>query len=237
MDHLEEEQKEITTESANETGNLAISSETVDDLDNSRENENLKKIEAALFLSARWLSVQELITLTDLNPILIRQLMEKLKENYGEESAMDIVHKDNSWKMDVKPEYVGMINKMATGSAEFTKSEQETLAVIAYKQPVKQSIVIKIRGNKAYEHVKNFVSLGLVKAKKAGHTHELSLSEDFYDYFHVGNSNEIPEHHRNSESNEEFRGVSGSEDPEHPRNSSGISQVSSDKDSEEKEAK
>ena len=198
MEDMEEIEKENLTEnhenneinSNRDSGNFAISGKTVDDLDNSREIENLKKIEAALFISGRWLSMQDLVMLTDLNPILLRQLIEKLKESYGESSATEIINKDNAWKMDVKPEYVGMINKLATGTAEFTKSEQETLAVIAYKQPVKQSVLIKIRGNKAYEHVKNFVSLGLVKAKKAGHTHELALSEDFYDYFHVGSQDD-----------------------------------------------
>lgn len=155
------------------------------ELDSAREIGNLKKIEAALFLSARWLSLQELITLTDINPILIRQLIEKLHDKYNDNSALEIIEKDNMWKMDVRPEHVNMINKLATGVSEFTKAEQETLAVIAYKQPMKQSILIKIRGNKAYEHVKNFISLSLVKAKKTGRTFELSLSEDFYDYFHV----------------------------------------------------
>jgi len=61
----------------------------------------------------------------------------------------------------------------------------KTLAVIAYKQPIKQSVVIKIRGNKSYDHIKKFRDLGLVVAKKMGHTNELSLSEEFYEYFNV----------------------------------------------------
>lgn len=169
----------------NNTSNISISRETVDDLDNSREIDNLKKIEAAMFISGKWLSIQELVTLTDVNPILLRQLIDKLKEKYDENSAIEIIQKDDGWKMDVKQEHVNMINKLATGAAEFTKAQQETLAVIAYKQPIKQSVIIKIRGNKAYEHVKEFISLGLVKAKRAGHTLELTLSEEFYDYFHV----------------------------------------------------
>ena len=77
------------------------------------------------------------------------------------------------------------LNKLATGNAEFNKTEQETLAVIAYKQPVKQSIIIKIRGNKAYEHIKKFIENGLVIGKKMGHTKELKLSNDFFEYFHL----------------------------------------------------
>lgn len=168
-----------------------IRKETADEIDNSREVENLRKIEAALFISGRWLSMQELVSLTDVNPILLRQLVDKLAEKFGkEDSAIEILSKDNMWKMDVKAEHTGMINKLATGNAEFSKAEQETLAVIAYKRPVKQSVIVKIRGNKAYEHVKKFIEIGLVKAKKRGHTQELNLSEEFYDYFHVSKNAE-----------------------------------------------
>jgi len=167
---------------------MPITSKTVKELENEKEIENLKKIEAALFLSARFLNLQELVLLTDINPIMLKELIEKLIDKYNDEnSAIQIIAKENMWKMDVKPEYVNMINKLATGTSEFTKAEQETLAVIAYKQPVKQSVIIKIRGNKAYEHIKHFIEIGLVSAKKLGHTKELSLSNDFFDYFHLQN--------------------------------------------------
>ena len=108
------------------------------------------------------------------------------------------------WKMDVRQEYVDMINKLATGSAEFTKAEQETLAVLAYKQPVKQSVIIKIRGNKAYDHVKHFIEIGLVKAKKLGHTKELRLSDEFFEYFHLVNKNQ-----KNAIKGIDFNGIQG----------------------------
>ncbi|OYT36589.1 hypothetical protein B6U91_00895, partial [Candidatus Pacearchaeota archaeon ex4484_71] len=54
-----------------------------------------------------------------------------------------------------------------------------------YKQPLKQSILVKIRGNKAYDHVKKFADLNLIKKKKEGHTNILTLSDEFYDYFNV----------------------------------------------------
>lgn len=136
--------------------------------------------------------MKDLVTLSDLNPIFIRELMEKLKESYDEkDSALQIVEKNGMWKMDVKPEFSGIINKLAAGSSEFTKAEQETLAIIAYKQPMKQSVIIKIRGNKAYDHIKRFIELGLIKKKRQGHTYELSLSEDFYDYFNVSEKGKI----------------------------------------------
>jgi len=163
-----------------------ISSQTVKELEESKEIENIKKIEAALFLSARYLSLKELVLLTDINPLMLKELLEKLIQKYNtEESAIEIISKENMWKMDVSQEHVHMVNKLATGSSEFSKAEQETLAVIAYKQPVKQSIIIRIRGNKSYDHIKHFIEIGLVQAKKSGRTKELRLSDDFYDYFHL----------------------------------------------------
>ena len=183
-----------------------ISSETEKEIEESSENENFKKVEAALFLSARFLSLEELVMLTDINPLMIREIVSKLIEKYNkEESAIEIIAKKDMWKMDVRQEYVYMVNKLATGSSEFTKAEQETLAVIAYKQPVKQSVVINIRGNKAYEHIKHFREIGLVFAKKAGHTIDLKLSDDFFDYFHLQNRGDkaILDDHSDSEYTEE----------------------------------
>jgi len=165
---------------------MAMTSKTADEIDEAKEKEDLKTLEAVFFVSGRFLSMQELISLSELNPIILEGLIEKLKEKYeGSDSAMEIIQKNGSWKMDVKKEYSYIINKLATGSAEFSKAEQETLAIIAFKQPIKQSVIIKIRGNKAYNHVKKFAELGLIKKKKTGHTNELSLSDEFYDYFNV----------------------------------------------------
>jgi segregation and condensation protein B len=160
------------------------SSKTIEEIDEARQKEDIKKLEAVFFVSARFLNMQELISLTDLNPIIIEELIEKLQEKYDQQdSSIEIIEKNKMWKMDVRPQYYNIINKLAGGKSEFTKAEQETLGIIAYKQPIKQSVIIKIRGNKAYEHIKKFIDIGLVKEKKSGHTQELFLSDDFYDYF------------------------------------------------------
>lgn len=169
---------------------MDLSSKTIDEIDKSKEEENLRKIEAALFVSGRFLSIQELISYTDLNPLIIKELLEKLQDKYEKaNSAIELIKKNDLWKMDVRQEYTNIINKFATGTSEFTKAEQETLAIIAYKQPIKQSVIIKIRGNKAYDHIKKFAELGLIKKKKQGHTHELSLSDEFHDYFSINENN------------------------------------------------
>ena len=163
-----------------------VTSRTADEVDGAREKEDMRRLEAVFFVSGRFLNMQELVSLSDLNPVIIRTFIEKLQEKYErDDSALEIIQKNEMWKMDVKREYHNIINKLATGSSEFSKAEQETLAIIAFKQPIKQSVIVKIRGNKAYEHIHNFIETGLVRSKKAGHTVDLSLTEGFFDYFHL----------------------------------------------------
>ena len=138
------------------------------------------------------MTLQELITLTDVNPILLKKLLADLQDKY-KDSGINVVRQENTWKMDIAEDFIDMVNKLATGSSEFARAEQETLAMIAFKQPIKQSVIIKIRGNKGYDHIKRFVELGLLNKKKTGHTSELSLTEKFYDYFHLNKGDPLSE--------------------------------------------
>ncbi|MDA3836004.1 MAG: SMC-Scp complex subunit ScpB [Nanoarchaeota archaeon] len=172
---------------------MEISGKTLEDIDWSRENENIRLVEAVLFVAGRFLSMADLITYSGLNSLVILEVLKKLKEKYNkEDSAIELVERDKVWKMDVKAEYSNIVNKLATGSVEFTKAEQQTLGIIAYKQPIKQSVIIKIRGNKAYDHVHKFLQLGLIKSKKDGHTNILGLTDEFYDYFNISGTGDSP---------------------------------------------
>lgn len=169
--------------------------QVLEEIDAEREAESMRKVEASLFVAGRFLTIQELVALTDVNPLMLRKILSDLSDRY-KNSGIEIVQKNELWKMDVAADYTWIVNKLATGSAEFSKAEQETLAIIAYKQPMKQSVLIKIRGNKGYDHVAKFVEMGLVNKKRVGHTAELSLSESFYEYFSVPKG----EHLKNFES-------------------------------------
>lgn len=160
------------------------------DSDSEAENENIQKIEATLFLSARYLDIDEVVKFTSINPLTAKALIDKLIQRYGKGGSAIVIHKrdvegQTFYKMDVKQQYHNLINRIVTGQAEFSKAEQETLAIIAYKQPIKQSSIVRIRGNKAYNHIKHMMEVGLVRGKKCGRTIELSLSEEFYNYFNL----------------------------------------------------
>lgn len=176
-----------------ESSNPIITESTAEELESvfeDKEHDLEDKVEAALFISGRFLSFQELMMLTDISSDMLKEILRRLEKKYSAQHSrvLRLVSRSDSYKMDVAEKYHFMINKLATGNVEFTKAEQETLAVIAYKQPIKQSVVIKIRGNKAYDHIKKFGDLGLVIIKKSGHTNELTLSEEFYEYFNVNKS-------------------------------------------------
>ncbi len=168
---------------------MDVTKDSIEEVDSATEAENIKKVEAALFIAGRFLSIVELVALTDVNPIILKKILGDLTDKY-KDSGIEILNKNNLWKMDVAPEYMGMVNRLATGSSEFSKAEQETLAILAYKQPVKQSVIIKIRGNKAYDHIKKFVEMALINKKRIGHTSELTLADSFYEYFSLGGDGE-----------------------------------------------
>ncbi len=182
-----EEESNDNQKKEEKTREVVITGETADEIDSvfdEKERENFEKVEASLFISGKWMGIQDLIMLTDINPIMLKEILHRIEKKYSK-GAVRVVKSNNKWKMDVANDYRYLINKLATGSAEFSKAEQETLAVIAYKQPIKQSVVIKIRGNKAYDHIKKFKEIGLVTGKKKGHTYDLLLSDEFYEYFSV----------------------------------------------------
>jgi len=149
------------------------------------EKNNEAITEAVLFIAGRFMSLNELVMYTNINPLTLKEVLQKLEEKYRNDGAFELIARNENYKLDVKNEFSYLVNKLAAGKTEFSKAEQETLAIIAYKQPILQSVVVKIRGNKAYDHVKRLIELNLLKTRRTRHTLELTLSEIFYEYFNL----------------------------------------------------
>lgn len=175
----EKKEKEQEKEGQESGDNIQERQETLATPENKEE-----LVEALLFISGKFLSLEEISSFCNLGIGEVRAILENLLKKYSQ-GAITILARDDFYKMDVKTQYSSLINKIASGESEFSKAEQQTLAVIAYKKPIRQSIIIKIRGNKAYDHVKKFLELGLLTSKKAGRTYILDLSENFYNYFSI----------------------------------------------------
>ena len=68
---------------------------------------------------------------------------------------------------------------------ELPKAVLETVAVIAWKAPVLQSEIIKIRNNKAYDHIKELVESGFIAKEKSSRSYKIKLTQKFFDYFDI----------------------------------------------------
>jgi len=95
---------------------------------------------------------------------------------------MMVLEEGTAWKMTVREGYLQTVRKI-TPYMEFSKTLMETLAVVAWKQPIMQSDVIKIRTNKAYEHIGELQEMGFLAKERHGRSFLLKLSQKFYDYF------------------------------------------------------
>ena len=144
-----------------------------------------KKLEALLFSSGRKMSVEELSRLADARTGDIQQSLEELKKEYeSKNSSVMIVNEGDSWKLTVHEQFLPLVQKIIT-ETELSKTIVETLAVIAFKYPIKQSDLIRIRTNKAYDHLKELEEMGYISRQKHGRTNLIKLTQKFFEYFNL----------------------------------------------------
>lgn len=143
-----------------------------------------KKIEALLFSSARKVDLEELSRLTGIKDLnALKQAISQLKKEYEEkDTALKLIEDPDGYKMNVKEEHLSLIQKIVT-QTELSKTLMETLAVIAWKYPCLQAEVIKVRTNKAYDHLKELEEMGFISREPFGRTRKIRLTEHFFEYF------------------------------------------------------
>ncbi|HDM43726.1 MAG TPA: SMC-Scp complex subunit ScpB [Candidatus Woesearchaeota archaeon] len=142
------------------------------------------KVEAILFSTGRRMTVDEISSLTGIeDKDLIKRILLELKADYEQRgTSLTLKEEAGGWKLTVKDHYAYIAEKLIT-KAELDKPLLETLAVIAWRYPVLQSDVIKIRHNKAYDHIKQLEELGFIKRVKHGRTKKIILTDHFFEYF------------------------------------------------------
>lgn len=139
-------------------------------------------IEAALFVSPKPVPVYRLCELVAMNKSEVLKLIEELKEEYrSRNSPIEIISIDNRFTMQLRHEYAEAVKDFAP--TDLSTPVLRTLAVIVSKQPIKQSDLVKIRGNKAYDHVEELERRKLIEVKPFGRTKLIRTSRLFLDYF------------------------------------------------------
>ncbi|MBU0636580.1 SMC-Scp complex subunit ScpB [Candidatus Micrarchaeota archaeon] len=148
------------------------------------DKDSKKVLEAALFMSPKAVPIEELAkTIKNDSLLETHRLVKELLEEFNQrDSALEITDLNGSFQMRVRDDFEGDVQKFASG-AEFNKSIQKTLALIAFKQPIKQSLVIKLRNNKGYEHVKVLFEKGLISKTRYGRTFLLKTTKKFLEQF------------------------------------------------------
>lgn len=147
-------------------------------------DENKKVMESALFMAPGSIELKDLAKLTNLEDK--KHVEEMLAELIGEyESSgkgIEVVCQDSCYQMRVKHHHMEKVKHLAL-RAEMPKGVQRTLALIAIKEPIKQSLVVKYRNVKAYDHLKELMDAGFILKEPFGRTFLLRTTPKFKEYF------------------------------------------------------
>ena len=152
-----------------------------------------KRIEAILFASGKGASAEELANYISKSKQQITQNLKQLQQRYQEaDTSLEIRNHNGKWKLSVKEAYVEDV-KSIVSETELAAAILKTLAIIAYKSPVLQSDVIDMRGQGAYDHIRELVKAKFVTKEPHGRSYILKITEKFYEYFDVEGDEEIRE--------------------------------------------
>ena len=141
------------------------------------------KVEAVLFASGKKVTYEDLARLCNSDITSVKKEVVILKKEYQDrDSPLMLSEEADGLKMTVRETYLPVVHGLVP-ETELGKSLLETLAVVAWKQPVIQSDLIKVRTNKAYEDVAELVEKGFISKEKHGRTFVLKTTSKFNEYF------------------------------------------------------
>jgi len=173
-----------------------------------------KVIEALLFSAQRPLSAKEIVEVIksagqvdELSPNEFAKVrlpevaaaLEELKIEYGQqERAFQLVEKAEGWQLATDPAYANWVRQLfpAPKPARLTAPALETLAIIAYRQPITRPDVEAVRGVAIDGVLQTLMERGLVKiggrAEIPGRPLLYETTQFFLDHFGLRNLDELP---------------------------------------------
>lgn len=142
-----------------------------------------KRVESVLFAVGREITSERIASLCSLPVEEVSEIMKTLVEEYQQRNHSLVIHKkENGWKLTVRDEFVPLVSNIVS-STELEGPITETLAVIAWKYPIVQSEIIKLRGSGAYDHMRQLEEQGFIAKEKFGRTFKVKLTQKFFEYF------------------------------------------------------
>jgi segregation and condensation protein B len=125
-----------------------------------------KLLEAALFASPRPIPAEELAALDpDASPAAVRAALDELREHYDLEGhGVELVEIGGGWQILTRAEYTEAIERaqLSARPARLSSAALETLALIAYRQPIGRAEIEEIRGVSVGSVLKSLHERGLI---------------------------------------------------------------------------
>ena len=146
------------------------------------------RVEALLFASGKPLSVKELteaLDSPDFRPV--QQALKHLQRTYdGRQTALEIRRVGDRYALQLREEYVPAAHSVTP--VEMPPRTLKALTLIAYHQPILQSLLAKMLGDAAYEEVPRLRGMNLIHVEPHGATLELRTTKLFAEYFGIAST-------------------------------------------------
>lgn len=155
-------------------------------------------LEAILFaVGDEGLTIEEISNILEIEEEKVKQELESLEKTY-ENRGIELKLLGNKYKLITKSEYKEYIKKLTDEvSNNLSKSALETLAIIAYNEPITRIQIDEIRGVNSSQMVRNLLSKGFIedvgKSDLPGKPILYKTTNHFLDYFNLSTKEDLPE--------------------------------------------
>jgi segregation and condensation protein B len=166
----------------------------------------LSIIEALLFVAGEeGLSLDQLMAVTGESEAVLLEALNTLKKKLieKEERGLELVEVAHRFQLVTKQELSDYISRLIDNPKPVALSQAslETLAIIAYKQPVSRAEVEEVRGVKSEKAIQTLVAKGLIKevgrVEATGRAILYGVTDTFLQHFGLRSIDELP--HINTE--------------------------------------
>ncbi|WP_428897733.1 segregation and condensation protein B [Parelusimicrobium proximum] len=184
-----------------ETNTEAQNLEAMENDDLLKSDDAKKIIENLLFITDRPITPKRICEVVDtLKEDEALELIFLLQREYNEtKRAIAITEVGGGWQMSTKPEYGTWVRRLynENKTARLSNAALETLAIIAYKQPITRTEVEQIRGVDISAPLDKLLDRGLVKAvgkkEAVGRPMMYGTTEEFLRMFGFNSISELPD--------------------------------------------
>ena len=156
-------------------------------------------IETLIYVSEEPLTTKTLSDILEEDRRVIQSAVEALAEEYNaREGGLQLREIAGGWQISTRPQYHEDIRRFlkTRPSAKLSIASLETLAVIAYKQPVTVPEIMEIRGVQSPSAIKTLLDKRLIVAKgrkeTVGRPMMYGTSKDFLIQFGLKDLSELP---------------------------------------------